>query len=364
MRLLFVSDTHLGIDLPARPRVARRRRGEDFLRCFEAALAPALAGEVDAVLHGGDLHFRSRVPAWLAQAALAPLLRVAARGVPVLLVPGNHERSRLPFPLLARHERLHVFHAPRTVTLSARGLAVAFSGFPYARDVRARFPDLLSATRRHERPADVRVLCLHQCVEGATCGPGNFTFRAGDDVIRRSDLPVDAAVVLSGHVHRHQVLRAPRGPPVVYAGSVERTSFAEAGEPKGAVIVDLSRRGVEAIDFRPLPARPMVICRLSLAGLDAAAARARLERAVAATPEDAVVQLRLEGPVPGEAWPLLGSAALRGIGGARSLSLGGLRIDRMQPCEAPAASAYRFASNEPRRGETALAAFVAGPRIH
>ncbi len=130
-------------------------------------------------------------------------------------------------------------------------MRVAFAGFPYARDVRARFPSLLEATGRHERDADVRVLCLHQCVEGATCGPGSFTFRDGEDVIRRADLPADVAVVLSGHVHRHQVLRAARGPPVVYAGSVERTSFAEVGEPKGIVIVDLARGGAARIAFRP-----------------------------------------------------------------------------------------------------------------
>jgi exonuclease SbcD len=322
MRILFVSDTHLGIDLPARPRVVRRRRGEDFFRSFEQALAPALAGEVDVVLHGGDLHFRSRVPAWLAEAALAPLKRVAARGIPVLLVPGNHERSRLPFPLLALHEHLHVFDRPRTIHLEARGLRVAFAGFPYAPRVQARFRALLEATRRHERSADLQVLCLHQCVEGATCGPGNFTFREGGDVVRRAQLPSDAAAVLCGHVHRHQVLRGPRGPPVVYAGSVERTSFAEAGEPKGAVVVELAWSGVARLEFRPLPARPMAIRRVSLAAVDAATARARIEDAVRATPPDAVVRLRIDGPVPPEIAPLLAARSLRAIAGGRDVSVG------------------------------------------
>jgi exonuclease SbcD len=323
MRILFVSDTHLGLDLPARPRVVRRRRGDDFFRNFELALAPALAGEVDAVLHGGDLHHRSHVPAWLSEAALAPLRGVAAKGIPVLLVPGNHERSRLPYPLLAVHENIHVFHEPRTVHLEARGLRVAFAGFPYAPGVRARFPSLLEAARRREGSADLRVLCLHQCVEGATCGPGDFTFRDGDDVIRRADLPADVAVVLSGHIHRHQVLRRPGATTVVYAGSVERTSFAEVGEPKGVVMVDLAAGGLAGIEFRPLRARPMEICRMSLAGLGAATARAEIERAICGTPADAVVQLRVEGPVPAELEPLLAAASLRAIAGERNVSLGG-----------------------------------------
>ncbi len=318
MRLLFVSDTHLGFDLPSRPRVERRRRGHDFFRNFELALAPALDGEVDAVLHGGDLLYRSRVPAWLAEAALAPLKRVASQGVPVLLVPGNHERSRLPYPLLGLHERLHVFDRPRTFVLEARGVRVAFSGFPYARQVRAGFSALLEAAGYARAEADARVVCVHHCVENATCGPGNFTFRHGDDVIRTADLPRDAAAVLSGHIHRHQVLRPLGAPPVLYPGSVERTSFAEAPETKGYLVLELSRCGLERYEFRPLPARPMAVREVTLDGADAAEARARVGAAIDSTPFDAVVQLRLS-QVPPELWSVVSAPALRELAGARNV---------------------------------------------
>ena len=264
MRVLFVSDTHLGFDQPTRPRVVRRRRGDDFFRNFERALEPARTGEVDVVVHGGDLLYRSRVPAWLAEAALAPLKRLASSGVPVLVVPGNHERARMPYPLLALHDRLHIFDRPGSVAVEARGVRAAFIGFPYAWEVRRRFRDVLAAATRDTPPADVRVLCLHQCIEGATCGPGNFTFRGGADVIPAADLPLDVAVTLSGHIHRHQVLRPPGRTPVIYAGSVERTSFAEAPETKGFVVLRLTRSGLGGFEFRPLPARPMVTRTLSL----------------------------------------------------------------------------------------------------
>jgi hypothetical protein len=65
IRVLLLADTHVGFDLPSRPRVAARRRGPDFLANFERALAPARSGTVDLVVHGGDLLFRSRVPARL-----------------------------------------------------------------------------------------------------------------------------------------------------------------------------------------------------------------------------------------------------------------------------------------------------------
>jgi exonuclease SbcD len=320
MRVLFLADTHLGFDLPTRPRVSRRRRGDDFFENFDRALEPARLGQVDVVVHGGDLLYRSRVPAWLAEAALAPLKHVASIGVPVLLVLGNHERARLPYPLLGIHDGLHIFDRPRTVFVEARGARVAFAGFPYARGIRHRFQEMLATARRDtdDAPgADLAVLCMHQCVEGATCGPGDYVFRSGDEVIRAGDLPRDVVVTLCGHVHRHQVLRPNGGPPVVYAGSIERTSFAEAREPKGYVVLELTRSGLGSLAFRPLDTRPMVTRALRLEGLDAEPAAAAVRAAISSTPDDAVVQLRVTGAVP--ASPT--TASLRAISGRRNVTL-------------------------------------------
>jgi DNA repair exonuclease SbcCD nuclease subunit len=302
LRVLFVSDTHLGFDLPSRPRVERRRRGPDFFACFERALEPARRGEVDVVVHGGDLLYRSRVPASLVAQALQPLLRVAEVGVPVLLVPGNHERSVIPRPILAMHEHLHVFDDAATIVIERNGLRVAFAAFPYARAVRQAFPVLLAATGYRDARADARVLCIHQCVEGAVCGPPpGFTFREGDDVVRARDLPADVAVVLCGHVHRHQVVRhdllgRPPSAPVVYAGSVERTSFAERDETKGFVVATIGAGGsggrLLACEFRPLPARPMRVHEVS--GATTVQGLEREIRAVIAdSPSDVVLQLRM-----------------------------------------------------------------------
>ena len=88
VRVLFLADSHLGLDLPVRPpRVKRRRRGDDFLANYAAALEPARQGEVDLVVHGGDVFDRSHVPASLAYQALEPLRRLADEGMPVFVVP-------------------------------------------------------------------------------------------------------------------------------------------------------------------------------------------------------------------------------------------------------------------------------------
>ncbi|MEN8098660.1 MAG: metallophosphoesterase, partial [Chloroflexota bacterium] len=62
IKLLFLSDTHLGFDQPIKPKIVRRRRGPDFFRNYHRALQAGIEGEVDLVIHGGDMFFRSRVP--------------------------------------------------------------------------------------------------------------------------------------------------------------------------------------------------------------------------------------------------------------------------------------------------------------
>ena len=128
LRILLLADTHLGIDTPTRPRVERRRRGPDFFANFERALGPALAGEVQAVVHGGDLLYRSRVPPGLVARAFEPLFRVADAGVPVYLVPGNHERSSVPYPILAAHRGVEIFTRPETFVLSVGGVRLDVAG--------------------------------------------------------------------------------------------------------------------------------------------------------------------------------------------------------------------------------------------
>ncbi len=322
VRVLLVADTHLGFDLPQRPRVERARRGPDFFACFEAALAPALRGEVDLVVHGGDLLFRSRVGGGLVAAALEPLLKVADTGVPVLLVPGNHERSRLPYPLLAAHRNLFVFDRPRSFTLAIAGSTVVACGFPCERDDLRRAFAAAPAAAAPPR-GDVRLLCLHQTIEGAAVGPGSYMFRSGPDIVPGRAIPAGFAAVLAGHIHRHQVLERdlagrPLAAPVLYPGSVERTSFAERDEPKGYLLLELepdAARGgrLARREFRELPARPMRVVAVDAAGLPAPALAERLALALAAQPANAVVQLRIDGDLAQGAEQALRASELRSL---------------------------------------------------
>ena len=319
VRILFLADSHLGYDLPVRPRIERRRRGHDFLANYAAALAPALNDEVDLVVHGGDVFDRPGVVSSLAYQAFEPLTRIADRGVPVVIVPGNHERSSLPHLRFAAHPNIHVFGRPRTVVVTVRGVRVALAGFPYERrDVRTRFRSLLEATEWQEPLGDVHLLCVHHCVEGATVGPADYTFRSAADVIRPREVPAPFAGLLSGHIHRHQVITRELGgrrltTPVLYPGSIERTSLAEIGEPKGFLVLEAAPGEPLTWTFRSLPARPMHRREVGPEGLSADQLEAAIGAIVGSVEPDAVVSIQLSGPLDESQRRRMTAASLRAL---------------------------------------------------
>lgn len=322
MRVLFLADTHLGFDDPLRPKVKRRRRGPDFYRSFSRALEPARCGEADLVIHGGDLFFRSKVRPDVVQRTLEIIATVTDLSIPFVLVPGNHERSATPLPLLWDLEGLHVFRKPDTFVIEAAGERLALAGFPCERNgIRQAFSQLLAETGWEDRQADIRLLCIHQSVEGATVGPVGYTFRRGADVVPGRLIPGNFAAVLSGHIHRAQTLQRDLGgqtlpAPVIYPGSTERTGFAEKEETKGYVLLDLKgtadgRGRIVEERFVPLPSRPMVDLELRVEGVDGKRIEALMDREFACLNPESILRLAPDGLPTGAAKELFTAANLR-----------------------------------------------------
>lgn len=333
IRILFISDTHLGFDLPFRPRVERRRRGPDFFRNFERSLELARKGGVDLVIHGGDVLYRSRVRPQLVQMAFAPLKEVADAGVPVYVVPGNHERSHIPSALLAQHPGIHIYDRPRTYVFQKDDVRLALAGFPYAHDIRARFKDLVRETGLGNVDRSAALLLMHHCVEGARVGPANFRFGTASDVVRAQDIPNDIEAVLSGHIHRAQALThdlagRPLAAPVLYPGSTERTSFAEAGERKGYLTLAIEDRRLKGWRFHELPARPMARLELGTHELSHPDFRGWLRDKLRQFPTDGIVHLRLIATPPRASASVLSAGALRALAPpSMNLSVSPLRND-------------------------------------
>jgi DNA repair exonuclease SbcCD nuclease subunit len=250
-------------------------------------------------------------------------VRVADGGVPVFLVPGNHERSAIPLTLGGASPRLRVFRSPGTEVVCVRGIRVAVSGLPFARAAEGAFEGLVAATRWFEAQADVRLLCTHLLFEGATVGPSDHVFRGGCDVVRGGAIPSQFAAVLSGHVHRSQVLvndlrGRPLGAPVIYPGSVERTSFAERDESKCFAVLRFDGAGAPrgrllGVRFQRLPARPMVAIDVPRGIRDGSAAARFVRDELARAPSDAVVSVRVSRDCDRSVLASLGCRRLRAM---------------------------------------------------
>jgi DNA repair exonuclease SbcCD nuclease subunit len=305
-RILFLADTHLGFDHPFKPRVYRRRRGPDFFRNYEQALQPAYRGEVNIVVHGGDIFYRSKVPAKLVDIAFLPLKRVADLGVPVYIVPGNHERSNIPYSILAAHPNIFIFDKPVCFSRRIRDVDICLAGFPFVRyGIRGRFSEILAQTGWRNTKADVYFLCMHQSVDGATMGPKNFRFRGGDDVIDIHTIPSAFTAALTGHMHRNQVVdRDLKGrrvaTPVLYAGALERTSFAEKDERKGYMIIGVNTETVGNSlqwEFHELRTRPMVQFNFDADGMSKPDFLPWLKDRISKVPADSIVRIQVRGMV-------------------------------------------------------------------
>lgn len=299
IRIGLLADTHLGFDDPEHPRVQRRRRGDDFFRNFQQILDECLTQEVHVLVHGGDVFYRSRIPESLSARVYERLLPLAEAGIQILLVPGNHERSKLPASPLFHHPNVLVFDRPRTTVLALEGLEVAFGGFPFLRSIGGRsFPAALAATELMETSADLKILCMHQAVDGAVVGPRHFMFRKGREVIGRDQFPAVVDLVLSGHIHRRQTLQTADGRLIVYPGSIERTSIAEWEETKGYAFIEIDPAlewdSCISVKFRDLYARPMIPVQVPLELMEAKDIREFLQSQSVSWPLDAVVRVRLD----------------------------------------------------------------------
>ena len=148
-------------------------------------------------------------------------------------------------------------------------------------------------------------------------------FRYAADVIKASDIPADFSAVLSGHIHRCQVLSNNlKGKAlhalVFYPGAIDRTSFAEKNEKKGYLTLEFEKDGLKSgrlsrWRFHELPTRPMIQLNLHSGDMDAAQLRSYLKSTIGELPQDGIVKLKIHGRIPQAAMAVLRAASLRAL---------------------------------------------------
>lgn len=295
IRVLLLSDTHIGFDHPTSDKPTKnRRRGFDFFENFQFIVDQALTLGVDYVIHCGDVFEKQNVPAFLVDKTYQQFLRIANAGIPLIIVPGNHERSVLPPSLFLNHPNIRIFDTP--ATFSFPGLSM--SGFPYFKgDIRSLFPSIRKKLENKLDLSAFNILCVHHAIDGVKAGYQNFEFRNRPDTFNIKDLPGRFDLVLSGHIHKHQIMTAKnennQDIPIIYCGSTERTMFDEIEEVKGYHLLTIKGKNFEH-QFNPLRTRAMFQFDLREENLQADLVKSFLNKKIKSLPKDAIVQVRAE----------------------------------------------------------------------
>jgi DNA repair exonuclease SbcCD nuclease subunit len=233
-RVIHTGDTHLGYRQYHRP-----ERRADFLEAFRQVAADAVAGDVDAVVHAGDLFHDRRPDLGDIMGALSVLRTLDDAGIPVLAVVGNHEAKRSA-QWLDLYESLGL-----ATRLGSEPVVVGDTAF-YGLDFvpRARRDDFEPDFQPHD--ADHAALVTHGLFE-----PFDFGEWDPREIFAASDVDFDALLLGDNH---HPETAEVDGVWVTYCGSTERASAAER-EDRGYNLVtfdeavDIRRRGIDTREF-------------------------------------------------------------------------------------------------------------------
>ena len=241
MRVLHTSDWHLGHSLHGVTR-------EHEHACFLAWLVETCARErPDLVLITGDVFDSATPPASAERMWFQTVAAIAARGIEVVAIAGNHDspaRLAAPAPVL-RELGVHVVAQPVVLEL-AGGAVVAAVPFLRAGDLgdaepAAIYREVLAAARARRRAGQVLLATGHLYLAGAVESKTSERPVAvgGIEATSARMFQGDIDYVALGHLHKPQRINRDT---IRYAGSPIAMAFDEAGYRHQVVVVELARR--------------------------------------------------------------------------------------------------------------------------
>jgi DNA repair exonuclease SbcCD nuclease subunit len=250
--LLHTGDTHVGYQQYHSP-----ERRADFRRAFEQVIDDAIAGDVDAVVHAGDLFHDRRPDLRALQTVLDLLSTLRDAEIPFYAIVGNHEARR-------QGQWLDLFARMGLATRLDRAGTVL-------EDVTLYGLDHVGPARRANLAYDFDTPETDHAI---LVGHGLFSpFEGWDwnlgDVIESSTVDFDAVLLGDNHeptlpdsdgtTYRATV----EDTPVTYSGSTERTGADQESargynlvtvDPDGPEPVRIARRSLDAArDFEYVP---------------------------------------------------------------------------------------------------------------
>ena len=260
MRFAHLSDLHLG------KRVCEFSMLEDQRHILAQILALLDENPVDGVFLAGDLYDKPVPPAEAVRLLDWFLTQLAARGLPVFAISGNHDSAdRIAFgSALLADSRVYISPvfagAPKPISLTDAYGAVDIYLLPFLKPATVRhvypdepiesYNDALACVLRHctPDPAHRSILIAHQFVAGAAACESEEPSVGGVDCVDAALFDAFDYVAL-GHLHSPQKVGRDS---VRYCGTPLKYSFSEASQHKSLTFVEFKAKGDVTITTAPL----------------------------------------------------------------------------------------------------------------
>jgi len=256
MKILHIADTHLGYSAYRKEtEEGINQREVDVYDAFKQFVDYAVKSKPDLIIHAGDLFDSVRPNNRAITFAIQQILRLSKRGIPSVLIAGNHEHPRLKetghiFSIFDHIEHIYpVYNAKYgVVSFIINNEKVAIHAIPQSSSKDEFYNNLDKL--KSDPSSDYNILITHGCVKGIK----EFSMNEFNElVIPVSYLKTDFDYIALGHYHKYTEVSKN----TFYAGSTECLTFTDSGEKKGFIELELKDKKLNHI-FITLKNRPMI----------------------------------------------------------------------------------------------------------
>lgn len=252
MKFIHFSDTHLGfadyhkID----PVTGINQREQDFYNAWNHMISQILELKPDFVVHAGDLFHTTRPTNRAIAVALEGIQKLSDRGIPLVLVSGNHSTPKIRatgsiFESIALFPNVYAAYQSKYESFPIGECQIhCIPHCSITEELKSEFEKIAPDSK-----FTFHILVTH----GSWAGQKSFSMGEFNEQHLPDPEPLldtKFNYIALGHYHKHIEIK----PHIIYSGSIEKTSFNEAGNTNGFILVDLDKSTTQFIET---PARPM-----------------------------------------------------------------------------------------------------------
>lgn len=300
IKAVHFSDLHFGSGErygSVNPESGLNKRFEDFIAALDKPVNFAIENKVDLAIFTGDT-YKHAVPEPIYQKEFAKRIKqLSKNNIPTILLVGNHDvlyrvdgSHALEIYKTLDVEHISVFEKIELKDIETKSGKVQVIGLPHITKSKLLTKEEYRGLGSKEQD-DLMIEKVKHAINGCIekLDPAFPSILIGHGTIETaqfgSEQDLSIGKVLSyplsyfqneqldyvgfGHIHRHQILQE-AGPPILYAGSLERVDFGEEKEDKGFVYLEIEKGKQTKYEFISTSPRKFITisCDLTKDGLE------------------------------------------------------------------------------------------------